>query len=630
MADAVVLALALILLAANTGGGNLVRNSGFEEVDEGKPAGWRTREGEEPVELRDDGGHEGQHYVRFVDTKDNKGIFLEATRQPARPGGIYRASAWFRTADECNPGVYLNFYDDLGQRIHNIYRRAEGPTEGWTQVEVSTAAPTEAAEVSVALYAYMGEVGTFDADDVVMTAEGGAEPGSGGIPRAEPGGKDAAEIGSRLELFVDSFLVDGLTGHAERRLHHPTPREVVVKMDKPWEGPASGYVSLMEDDEKIRMYYRGWANPEGGKDCTCVTESEDGIHFTRPTVGIFEWEGSKDNNIIWQGAGSHNFTPFKDPNPAAPPEQQYKALASAGPKSSLVAFVSADGYRWEKLREEPVITKGAFDSQNLAFWDPVKEVYVEYHRGFRNGFRDIMTSSSPDFVNWTEPVWLDYGEAPPEHLYTNAIAPYFRAPHIYLGFPCRFVPGRKKVSEHGQSGVNDGVLMSSRDGLHFERWIEAFLRPSLDQKTWTDRNNYIAWGMVPTSESEISLYWNEHYRYPSVRMRRGTIRTDGFVSVHAGAEGGELLTRPLVFSGSRLVINYETSAVGSLRFELCDEAGKAYEGFSYAESEILYGNEVGHEITWKDEPDVGSLAGQPVRLRVRLRDADLYSFRFAE
>ncbi len=631
MIDSLLFALGLAVFLAVAAGDNLVRNPSFEDVDGDLPAGWNTRPGEEPVELRDDGGHEGESYVRFVDTAANKGIFLEATRLPARPGGIYRASAWFRTSDECQPGVYLNFYDDVGARIHNVYQRAEGPTDGWTQIAATTAAPTEALEVSVALYAYIGDVGNFDADDAAMTVEGGAEPGSGTVPRAQPGDKSAAEIASRLELFVDSFLVDALTGDAERRLHHPVAREIALALDRPWEGAASAYFAVMLDEGKIRLYYRGWAKIEKGQDCACVAESEDGIHFTRPNVGIFEWDGSTQNNIIWQGPGSHNFTPFKDPNPDAPPEHRYKALASgAGSTRGLVAFVSADGFRWAKLREEPVITKGAFDSQNLAFWDALRGEYVEYHRGFRNGYRDIMTCTSQDFVNWTEPVWLDYGDAPPEHLYTNAITPYFRAPHLYLGFPCRFVPGRKKVAEHKEGGINDGVLMSSRDGLHFERWLEAFLRPSLDPKTWTDRNNYLAWGMVPTSDQEISLYSTEHYRYPTARLRRRTLRTDGFVSAHAGAEGGELLTRPLVFSGSRLVVNYQTSAIGSLRFELCDEAGDAYEGFSYASSDVLFGNQIAHEVTWQESPDLGSLAGRPVRLRVRLRDADLYSFRFAD
>jgi hypothetical protein len=619
-----VLASALSTAAAQQ---NLLANPSFEVLADGRAEAW-TCASPSAVQFPAKGGHAGEVFAQITDPDAGTGISLESAPLPSRPGGRYTARAWFRIPDTCQPGIYLNFYDDLGIRVHHLYTRLPGPTDGWAANEVTAVAPPEAVTVSVTLYAYVGDAGTFDVDDVTLTVEGGGEPGSTGIARAEPGDKTMIEIGSRRELFVDSHLVDSLTGEARRLLHHPIPREIVLRFDRPWEGEHCGYVSAVNDG-KVRLYYRGWAELEG-RDCTCVAESEDGIHFTRPSVGDFEWDGSRDNNIIWMGEGCHNFTPFLDTNPSAPADQRYKALASAGPDASLVPFASPDGLHWRRLQEDPVITEGAFDSQNLAFWDPLRGEYVEYHRGFKDGVRDIMVGTSPDFLNWTKPVWLDYGDAPPEHLYTNAITPYLRAPHIYLGFPCRFVPSRKKVPTHDEDGINDGVLISSRDGLHFERWIEAFLRPAPDEKAWTDRNNYIAWGLAQTSPEEISLYWSEHYRYPDYYLRRGTIRTDGFVSVHAAAQGGEVLTRPLVFSGRRLVVNYETSAIGSLRFELCDEAGEPYAGFALAESEMLFGNEIEHQVVWQAGSDVSALAGKPVRLRVRMKDADLFSFRFAE
>ncbi len=240
-----------------------------------------------------------------------------------------------------------------------------------------------------------------------------------------------------------------------------------------------------------------------------------------------------------------------------------------------------------------------------------------------------MTCTSEDFEHWTDPVFIEYADDRKEHMYTNGVQPYFRAPHIYLGWPARFVPNRQKVPEHSAPGVSDAILMSSRDGLHFERWEEGFIRPGPEPEVWTDRNNYPAWGMIQTSPQELSLYWTEHYRHPTMRLRRGTIRTDGFVSVHAGGEAGEMLTRALVFAGDRLVVNYATSAVGRLRFELCDEAGEAIEGYSYFDSEVLFGNEIEHAVIWPGGADVSALAGRPVRLRVQLQDADLYSIRFA-
>ena len=140
------------------------------------------------------------------------------------------------------------------------------------------------------------------------------------------------------------------------------------------------------------------------------------------------------NGTTSSGRGSGRATvPFKDANPACKPEQRYKALAVGN--IGLLAFQSRDGVHWSLVQNEPVITKGAFDSQNLAFWDSTRRRYVEFHRGFRDNVRDIMTSTAEDFTHWTDAVYLEYPGSPKEHLYTNQIAPYYRLPHIFFGFP---------------------------------------------------------------------------------------------------------------------------------------------------------------------------------------------------
>ncbi len=433
-------------------------------------------------------------------------------------------------------------------------------------------------------------------------------------------------IGSRLELFVDDYLIERTNG-VEQELHHPVPQNVAIPFDAPWEGATSFYVSVFRDEDRCRAYYRG-SGQEGETyhELASYAESPDGITWTKPVLGLYEYGGNRDNSIVWMGKGSHNFTPFRDTNPACKPEERYKAVAG-GP---LIALASPDGVRWAPMREEPIITEGAFDSQNLAFYDTVQGQYVCYLRDFTDGVRHIRRATSPDFLTWTTPEWLDFGDAPKEHLYTNAITPYFRAPHLYFGFPKRFVPNRKVVAEHPEMGVSDGVFMCSRDGLHFRRYVEAFLRPGLDPLNWTDRNNHIAYGMIETAPGEISLYWVENYRHPTCRPRRGTIRTDGFVSMSAGVPGGEFVTKPLTFDGKRLSLNYETSAVGSVRVELQDEAGQALPGYALDDCPEIYGSEIEHTVAWKGGSDVSALAGKPVRLRFATVDADVYSMRFGE
>ena len=610
---------------------NLAINSSFENAAaEGLPVeDWVIRDGI-PVERRDDGGRTGKAYMRFLDDDPKAGQFLECRRVPARPGGTYTAAAWLRPIDACRPGVYLNFYDMYGHRIAHRYERAAEKTKDWQHVEVTDVAPEDAWEVALSIYAYSGDVGTFDADDAELRVEGGADPGSAGLSRTEPGDRSTYKIGNRRELFVDDFLIDGLGGSAERRLHHPAPREAVLKLDKPWEGETSAYFALVKDEDRFLLYYRGYAGSGSAGQVCCVAESTDGIHFTRVEAGLFEFEGSKENNIVWKGVGGHNFTPFLDANPSAPKDERFKAMGYSHQGKGLGVFASPDGIRWRELLDQPAIVDGAFDSQNVAFYDTERELYVDFHRKGRNGVRDIMTCTSKDFRTWTDPVFVEYGDTRHEHLYTNGIRPYPRAPHLYLGFPARFVPTRTKIADRKEPGVSDAVLMSSRDGIHFERWSQAFIRPSLEPEVWTDRNNFPAWGLAETVPGEWSIYWTEHYRHPGMRLRRGTIRTDGFVSLHSGGAPGEMLTRPLVFEGSQLQINYATDATGWMRFELCDEDGKAIEGFSLYESDVLFGNEIEGKVAWASDADLTPLAGRPVRLRIRMENADLYSLRFID
>ena len=158
----------------------------------------------------------------------------------------------------------------------------------------------------------------------------------------------------------------------------------------------------------------------------------------------------------------------------------------------------------------------------------------------KDGIRSIRRTTSPDFVQWSFPEWIDLGETPLEHFYTAAIEPYFRAPHLYVGFPMRYLPDRNAVLPEKYKlalgiGVSDSVFISSRDGVHWESTFqESFVRPGLNPLNWTDRSNTVAWGLVPTGKEKMSLYIIEHFRLPTARVRRGVLRTDGFVSVHAG------------------------------------------------------------------------------------------------
>ena len=175
--------------------------------------------------------------------------------------------------------------------------------------------------------------------------------------------------------------------------------------------------------------------------------------------------------------------------------------------------------------------------------------------------------------------------------------------------------------------------MSSRDGLHWHRFVEAFIRPGRERRNWIHRTDFVGRGIIRSSDEEISLYVTRHYTCPSVHLRRMSLRLDGFVSVSAGYPGGEFTTRPLVLQGQNLVLNYATAA-GSIQVEIQDAGGMPPAGFSLQDSIPIWGDEIEGTARWRlagsrnPQNQLRRLAGTTVRLRFVMTDADLYSLRF--
>jgi hypothetical protein len=105
------------------------------------------------------------------------------------------------------------------------------------------------------------------------------------------------------------------------------------------------------------------------------------------------------------------------------------------------------------------------------------------------------------------------------------------------------------------------------------------------------------------------------------------MRLDGFASVHADYDEGEMVTRPFKFAGPQLWLNFATSAAGGIRVEVQDEAGTPIPGFGLADCRELIGNEIERPVAWSNAT-LASLAGRPVRLRFVMKDADAYAMRF--
>ena len=490
----------------------------------------------------------------------------------------------------------------------------------------------------------------------------------------------AIDIGTARQLFLDELIIDTLLGQAERTLHHPEMREVSIEHSEPWEGNTSGYHSVFKDGEIFRMYYRG-SQINLTKDkfidahpfYICYAESRDGIQWKKPNLGLYEFNGSKNNNIILASGAiggmqlnmGDNASMFKDGNPAASSGTRYKAIVCSSNPKGLFAFKSSDGIHWLPMSDEPVITAGAFDSQNIAFWDSINSEYRAYWRYFksvtdettltRGGIRAVRTAVSKDFIHWSEFKDVSYNDSMAVQLYTNQVKPYYRAPQIFIGIPTRYIEKgwspsmralpdlkhRELRSSHSLrygTALTDAMLMSSRNGTEFNRWEESFLRPGVERDgTWNYGQQYVAWGIVETKSElkgapdELSFYATDNSwtsEAPTSDLRRYALRLDGFVSVQAPMSGGEIITKPLKFKGDILSLNFATSVAGEILVEIQDENGKSFEGFGMKDCYPVFGDTIERTVIWKNGSDVSKLAGRKVRLRFVLKDADLYSFQF--
>ena len=429
----------------------------------------------------------------------------------------------------------------------------------------------------------------------------------------------------------------------------------------------------------------------GGKGfaTTCVMTSKDGIQWTRPNLGFVQREGWENNNIILTydtsgkvdesnldagndllsgkkvkfTGGVHNFTPVIDTNPDCKSDEVFKALGGHDHRL-LYAYKSPDGIHWSLMQETPVIFDGMLDSQNLAIWDPVQKCYCAYYRAFKNRKgdtrqldqkkdysdmdRDVKFAVSQDFLNWSRGQWIDWQPDRMTQLYTSQIQLYPGADHLRIGFPMRYVINRGQYSEFNEriaksdryysSVYTDTGLITSRDGRSFKVWPEAMLRPGPTNENWfysfgeTALNLFETPSRFPGGPNEWSFYVLDHGAWfgAGATFNRYSIRKDGFVSASSPMAGGSFVTKPIVFSGNALRINFETSANGSVRFELQDLDGTPLPGLSLDDCPALLGNSVAYTVHWNSDARLADYAGRPVRLKVELKDADLFAIRFVE
>ncbi len=469
--------------------------------------------------------------------------------------------------------------------------------------------------------------------------------GESGIPAS-----DVRSVGSRGILFVDSDFITNARG-VRLKLHPPRKTgERLVEAEHPWESATLNWFSVLQDEGRYRMWYEcydvdGW--PTADDTSFCYAESTDGLRWIKPKLGLVSYQGSKDNNILFRqiGAGPHRSRVhgsgvFLDPS--APPEARYKSVSQGlflgiGDRPYFVAgMTSPDGLRWTR-NPQPICPVFA-DSQYSGMWDPGQHRYVIYGRVAGRGGRAIGRSTSEHFENFAplSPV-LQMGpnDPPGADLYNPACQRCPGASDLYLMFPSLF--------RHREDTL-EIQLAVSRDG---EKW------------TWPDRETpfiplgmsadfdggslYMGNGGCVRTGDDLSFYFSgsplKHEEVELTKLTspanrrvisRAVARPDRLVSATADATGGQFDTPPIRFTGRRLVVNAVARPGGSVRVGLLDAEGRSIPGLGLEECQSLRDDKVAWPVTWGDGHSIAEWSNRPVRLRIELRDADLFGFQFLD
>ena len=426
--------------------------------------------------------------------------------------------------------------------------------------------------------------------------------------------------GPQRQLLVDDTLVESMDG-LQRVFHSVTkhPGNPIFRPETPWEIGGTWYVpfDILPQDEgnTLRLWYGCYRKSSDKLTYTCVADSQDGLHWQRVIPGAVEFEGSKENNIIWAGRGVKvNYDP-RDPNPA----QRYKGMTRV---NGFTRMSSPDGLQWT-MESEPAVTQ-AYDASSF-HWDPVAQKWIASCKIWHDGHRARGYAESRDYVTWSDTrIMLDADEHDQagDQLYAMWIAHY----------ESHFI-GLIKVY-HVSKDRCDLQVAFSRDGMHWERpWREAFIPNSPEEGAY-DYGNLDAVGDPIVRDGSLRFYYggrsilhNAPPQDTNGSLCLATLRLDGFASLEAGETEGLLLTKPILVQGNTLFLNADAQA-GEIRVEIVDaeDPSKVAGAFSRDACAPISTDSTRHAVSWQDAGTLDAVQGKSVRLRFTLRNAKLYSF----
>lgn len=468
----------------------------------------------------------------------------------------------------------------------------------------------------------------------------------------------AIPLGELPLLFADDA---GIASQSQlTRTIHParTRPSPVLEPTTAWEGGRLYVYGSVYQDLKtggLRLWYNSAlvgkdlqhapALREGGLNLVLYATSTDGLSWTRPSLRLYEFDNSRENNIVYD---YHSPSVLYDPL-EKDPSKRYKMLGVSKPKRGYYAAYSPDGLHWRDEPNNPVLDSS--DTCTLT-QHPTTGEYLAYHKRpatIRNLPRRVVwLARSTDFQTWSKPELVfapdeaddAWAEKPDQRMEVYNMSVY---PHAagFLGLPTMFkVLQRREKSEltPGQSPVDgpiDVQLATSGDGVHWQRTTPRINVIARGETGAYDGGTIL--GVTSTCVHVGDVTWayytaiNTGHGGPIPPKRltigRAEWRRHGFASLDAGPRGGRLETRPLQLARNALVVNADASR-GELRVGLLETSGKPIPGYELDKCEPLARNETRWTPKWNG--DFTAPTDRPVRVVIEGRDAQIYSLSAAK
>ena len=450
-------------------------------------------------------------------------------------------------------------------------------------------------------------------------------------------------------LFVDDYLVAEKTNVSRNYYQfEKASSQPVLEADQPWESDfvyMYGSVLPQEDGDGYRMWYHSYSRTDGHYR-NMYAESDDGLGWTKPNLGVESYGGSTNNNIFWD-SGDNMHLPQVIHTPWDEPDSQYKLTGYDYSLHGFHGATSPDGIHWTDVEGKELFPNHG-DVGNF-IWDPHEQRYMATPKiaasvnGYTRRCVGSAVTDGDDFTDWSTPMLTlvpdgldDYWVATSgqrTEFYGLSAFPYESG---YLGFLWIF-----HITDGGNDGPIYPELVSSQDGIHWTRQEAGAsghrepLLPLGAAGTWDD-------GMIftptqPVVEGDTVKLWyggiNDTHGYPaaglpSADIGYATMRKDGFASLDAGVATGEILTKPLVGASGPLLLNADASG-GWIQVEVIDQEGNAIPGYTAADFDILATDGTNLQATWGANTEL-PITQDPLSLRFTMKDASIYSFSAGE